>query len=778
MSFTNLTPDVNPDGSRFASGMTTFGVRFFYFTFVPSSPTCSFFLERNIYRNEESITRIFTFNSPTSLLTQTNVSNVRLPCTFTNGLIGLFTPFGSTYRNQTVTPDFIMNNLVVGNLYILESRTIYNDPGMDFGANIKNVNGINLPLTYIQSSLSPIMPNNPLPIPIPNPIGLPDIPSRLIATSINRGVSLTWNLTAQASSYVIYKEGLLFSTTSTNNYEDYQVISGNPYSYTVSAVNSIGEGAQSMPVRITPIFLFTCGVPNRTPLGAVIENSNIRFNYFLFTPLSSSLDVYLANSQNATSKAIIGIYDTTDSSNTNLLTTSNVSSLDGNVIFTSNIVGGFTFNGINVITAGDYLNNGLTPNFRLSLPVGDMSTSSAMVKTYVLEIVAYKSSAVPFSSDFGVSFKNVGYPMGMTQLTYNSVNFTRTIPKPYVVEFDFSRITLANYTQYIYPYITIFQNVKNVIESMISSSPNARGFNRNNDMLVKFIIDDLPGDTLGESSLDRWTNDASRSPDITFEQSITFNARYFINGYITSPANFNGAPTVNNKPNITFFNILLHEIIHGLGIFYNDSFNSSSSNVGWNPLLTNVADNTPYYKGPIGSAALSSYQTYCKSNQLQRIPVEANYGAGTALSHWAEGDAPKMPNDYRYFNGIYTPALKYEIMTGFINKNEFLTGLTSGALKDYGYNVNLICPYIVAHPYVNLMPMISSETDSFKIKCMAISNNSKVTHRLIIEKMPLPQQPQQPQQPQEPLPLPPQQPPVNSFQNIRPIVFYRGIYYS
>jgi hypothetical protein len=258
--------------------------------------------------------------------------------------------------------------------------------------------------------------------------------------------------------------------------------------------------------------------------------------------------------------------------------------------------------------------------------------------------------------------------------------------------------------------------------------------------------------------MDKWTNDASRSPDFTFEQSITFNYVYFTNGYMTSPANFNGASTVNNKPNITLFNILLHEIIHGLGICYNDSFNVSSSNVGWNPLLTNVADNTPYYKGPIGSAALSSYQSYCKNTQLLRIPVEGNYGAGTALSHWAEGSAPKIPIDYRYFNGVYTPALKYEIMTGFINKNEFMTGLTSGALKDCGYSVNLICPYVVAHPYINMQPNMSSESNNYSVKCVSVNDNYKVMHSLIIDTIPQPLQKRI----------------LN--ENSRPTVIYRGVY--
>lgn len=746
MSFTNITPDVNPDGSRFVNGTTPFGVRYFYFTFTPSSKTVNFFLVRNIYRNEESITRIFTTNAPVSVLSNENVTNVKLPCTFINGRIGLYTPSGTTYKNETIMPDLNLNNLVIGNLYILESRTIYNDPGMDFGVKINDNSGAILPLTYVQASIFPVTPTIPnpiplpgpplpipLPIPIPNPTGFPMTPNGLVASSNISGVSLTWLPTAKAVSYLIYKEGLLLSTSTTTDYSDYQVISGNPYSYSVSGINSLGEGQKSAVLNFTPNFSFSNLAPNRSPFGAIIANSNIRFYYFLFTPLSSAVDVFLCNGQSSTSKSIIGIYDTTDTSSTNELKSSNISMLDKNVSLASKTFGGFTFSGISVTASGLYENVGMTPNFRITMPFSDLSTSSLLLKTYILEVVAYKNTSNPFGSDFSICLKNVGFPNGMTQITYNSVNFTRTIPMPYIISFDFTGISVANYTQYVYPNLFVFQNIKAVLECIISSSPNVRGFNQNNDMLVHFTISDLANDVLGESSLNKWTVDVLRSPDLTIEQSITFNILYFMNGYMTSPANFNGSGTVNNNPNITLFNVLLHEMIHGLGFFYNNSYNATSLNVGWNPFLTDVVDNTPFYKGPLGSAALSSYKTYCKNAMLERIPVEANYGAGTALNHWAEGDAPNIPMENRYFNGTYTPALKYELMTGFINKNDFMTGLTSGALKDYGYNVNLICPYVVAHPYVNMMPIVPGAIGDFTVKCMSIADSSKVIHRLTID---------------------------------------------
>jgi hypothetical protein len=177
------------------------------------------------------------------------------------------------------------------------------------------------------------------------------------------------------------------------------------------------------------------------------------------------------------------------------------------------------------------------------------------------------------------------------------------------------------------------------------------------------------------------------------------------------------------------FNVLLHEMIHGLGFFY-----TSSNNIGWNSFLTDLP-NTPWYKGPVSSVALSCYKTYSKNQALQRIPVEENYGPGTALSHWDDGNSQTLAVNNRLFNGVYHPAPSYEIMTGFLGNSEYMTGLTAGVLKDYGYSVNLTCPYVVSHPYSSLMPLPTS-----RLKCMCVEYESKTVNRLVIQEMP-PQKP-------------------------------------
>jgi hypothetical protein len=712
MSFTNLTPDMNPDGSRFPGGMS-FGIRYFYFTFVPTTPSVDVFLSRNMFRNEESITRLLLAQSPVSLLTPQNVSNVIFPCVFINSQITINTPSGLTYKNTRTTPDFKINNLTIGTTYILETRTIYNDPGMDFSGYIKG-----LSLTYIKTSTVPIVPTLPIPLPIPPPpvppvptTGAPPTPTNLVATSGICGVSLTWNpvqSTVPVSQYLIYREGFLLSSSSTPTYMDSQVISGNPYTYTVSALNTIGESGKSLPRTITPTFSFTCLIPNKTPIGAMIAESNIRYYYFLFTPITQSIDVLCYNGESSTLKAIIGLYDTTDPT-TNYFVASNLNNLNSNVSFGQKTLGPLIVDGLTAVSN--------TGTFSINLPPSDLTTPSASIKSYILEIAAYTPNV--FMSDFGANITSA-------QLTYNSVSLVRGLPSPYVISYDFTGTSESNYTEFIYPNMPVFQNVKTVLESIITISHKARGFNRTNDMLVHFTINLLTGDSLGESSLDEWTRDSTRSPDFPYEQTITFNSKYFTNGYMTNRANFNGASRVNTIPNINLFNVLIHEMIHGLGFFFKSS---ATGDVGWNSFLTDVPT-APWYKGPAGSSALSSYNTYYKNTALQRIPVEGNYGTGTALSHWDNGSTPTSSMNRRNFNGVYHPAPVYELMTGFLSSSEYMTGLTAGFLKDYGYSVNLVCPYVVAYPFTS-MP-----SAAFRVKCSCMAANSKILHTLNIEEMP------------------------------------------
>jgi len=79
------------------------------------------------------------------------------------------------------------------------------------------------------------------------PTSAPVAPTGLTASSGNLQVALNWNSSATATSYNIYRNGSLLGsvTAPVQSYADTSVANGTSYSYTVSAVNSVGEGAQS-----------------------------------------------------------------------------------------------------------------------------------------------------------------------------------------------------------------------------------------------------------------------------------------------------------------------------------------------------------------------------------------------------------------------------------------------------------------------------------------------------------------------------------------------------
>jgi titin len=83
----------------------------------------------------------------------------------------------------------------------------------------------------------------------------PDTPTGLSATSGIASVSLSWNSPYNGGSpiteYKVYRDGVEIATTSSTTYTD-SGITENNYNYSVSAINSIGEGSQSSLVLAKP----------------------------------------------------------------------------------------------------------------------------------------------------------------------------------------------------------------------------------------------------------------------------------------------------------------------------------------------------------------------------------------------------------------------------------------------------------------------------------------------------------------------------------------------
>ena len=714
-TFTNLTPDTAPTGAPLPLGS---GTRYFYFRFVAPSNYVDFFLSRNRYANEELITRLYTETSDTSLLTIYNVINITFPTTFANGSIGILTPAGSSYINASNAANCRIMNLAQGAVYYIESKTIYNDTGSDFGLSMRSSTGTVTPLTYTRTETSsiPLPPTPPPPPPPPPPPsgGIPAPPTGLTVTSGLYGAVVTWTASAGATYYQVYRYGIYVGNTASIKFIDSHAISGSTYSYSVSAGNANGQSAQTAAVTATPVFAFTDLVPDRTPQGISLVDVSVRYYYFLFNPITSNIDAFLHFNGVANQAAIIGLYNASEPA-TNLLNVSTtITNIDSNIVLGEFTLGyapdpQVTAHGIRLTAIeGPYSNTTMTPNFKIN--------GLKMLTTYILEVVCVSNHADGASADLAIQAKN---GTNLTQIVFHTTSLTRGVPSPYIITYHFTSTSHVYFSTFVSPNLYVFQNVKNVLENVIGVSPGARASGRTNDMLVNFIVEDLPSGVLGQSSINKWKQDSTRSPDFPYEQTITFSSGYFTNGYFGSKAKFNGSDILNSATNTSFFNTLIHEMLHGIGIYYTDYYNTSNMNYGWNNCLTNVAEGNPWYRGPstMTSAALESYKLNCMNSNLLRIPVEKDYGSGTANSHWDEGDTSSSTPEKRYFSTLYHPALRLELMTGFLNKDDYLTGLTAGALKDYGYNVNMNSPYIAGYPYSQI-PTAALETIPCNHKCV------------------------------------------------------------
>jgi ABC-type phosphate transport system substrate-binding protein len=108
---------------------------------------------------------------------------------------------------------------------------------------------------------------------------IPSAPSGLQGVAGYRQVSLSWNAPANGGSpitgYKIYREivpgaFVYLTTINATSYTDKSLTNGQAYSYTVSAVNSVGEGPQSSNVTVTPSIITAW-----SPTGSGVSTSSL-----------------------------------------------------------------------------------------------------------------------------------------------------------------------------------------------------------------------------------------------------------------------------------------------------------------------------------------------------------------------------------------------------------------------------------------------------------------------------------------------------------------------
>lgn len=233
-----------------------------------------------------------------------------------------------------------------------------------------------------------------------------------------------------------------------------------------------------------------------------------------------------------------------------------------------------------------------------------------------------------------------------------------------------------------------------MIQSIITQSHGKRlpSVSMEYDMIVDIDIQAMDRSILA-SARPTVVNTTS-VPMMPLRQQVTLNSSSF--AAVTT-----GTAKLNDKTVSSLIPILIHEMLHGMGIA---SFVYGSRVIGWDAMLD---DTKTWYIGRGGtSTAVQAYQALV-GPQVQRIPVENSFGSGTAYSHWEEGLKDGFIAErrlYDYGQGpVYHPALPYEIMSGIAGSVYYFSTITAGALQDRGYVVNLSSPFLMDYPKMLLL---------------------------------------------------------------------------
>ena len=137
--------------------------------------------------------------------------------------------------------------------------------------------------------------------------------------------------------------------------------------------------------------------------------------------------------------------------------------------------------------------------------------------------------------------------------------------------------------------------------------------------------------------------------------------------------------------------VLIHEILHifgavGLGLY------------GFMHIRGEHDTPPNVYTGKYG---ITQYRNVLSENgidskNLHYLPIENDFEEGTVRTHLEEGTDGDYQFEKRYINDTHYPVLTNEIMTGFINKHNYITPITLGILEDLGFTVNYDSIYVTS----------------------------------------------------------------------------------
>ena len=150
-------------------------------------------------------------------------------------------------------------------------------------------------------------------------------------------------------------------------------------------------------------------------------------------------------------------------------------------------------------------------------------------------------------------------------------------------------------------------------------------------------------------------------------------------------SNFSNTTPYTLNDTVVYINdiVLLHEILHILGMVGISTVGSS--------FMNSASDNPPYvYSGPKG---VEKYKSLLVANSksdtgIEYIPIEDDFGSGTANAHFEEGFDNDFTPEIRTIDSVIYPVLVNEIMTGFIDLHNYLTPMSLGVLEDISFTVN------------------------------------------------------------------------------------------
>ena len=135
--------------------------------------------------------------------------------------------------------------------------------------------------------------------------------------------------------------------------------------------------------------------------------------------------------------------------------------------------------------------------------------------------------------------------------------------------------------------------------------------------------------------------------------------------------------------------VLIHEILHILGMIGMDGFGLVQGEEGIPQNVYIGKHGIEHYKSVLGENGFDTANIYY-------LPIENNFGEGTQRTHLEEGFDGNNETEKRYINEVYYPVPTNEIMTGFINKYNYITPITLGILEDYGFNVDYDSIYVTS----------------------------------------------------------------------------------